>query len=137
MRPSAEERIYLDVRRHGAVLLRPLLRAFAVAAAGILLLALPWPVPVVAPIVLGLAAVLALSAVWSWDRTRFVVTTEKAFLLHGTVKRRAAAVRLSRVSSVEIEQSLIGRLLGYGTVVAGGLRVDYVPRPHDVVDLLG
>src|SRR5262245_49310495 len=69
-----EEQVCLDARRHGVVLMRPFLRAYVLAAVGILLLELPWPVPVAAPVVLGIAAVLAFLAVWRWDRTRLIVT---------------------------------------------------------------
>jgi hypothetical protein len=37
---------------------------------------------------------------------------------------------------VEIEQSLLGRLLGYGTIVAGELEITHVPQPHRLVDRL-
>ena len=77
-----------------------------------------------------LAAVIAVRAVWRWERTHVVLTTEKLFVVYGTVRRRAAAVRLERVGAVEIEQSLLGRLLGYGTVVAGDLEITYVPEPR-------
>ena len=60
-------------------------------------------------------------AVWRWHRTTIVVTTEKLFVVHGTVRRRAAAVRLTRVGAIELEQTLLGRLLGYGTLCAGEL----------------
>jgi len=41
---------------------------------------------------------------------------------------------------VEIEQSLAGRLMGYGTIVAGELEIDYVPEPrrfYGLVERLG
>jgi PH (Pleckstrin Homology) domain-containing protein len=53
------------------------------------------------------------------------------------LRRHAAAVRLNRVGTVELEQSLTGRLLGYGTVVAGELEIAYVPQPRRVVGLVG
>ena len=55
---------------------------------------------------------------------------------HYGANRRAAAVRLSRLGAVEIEQSLVGRLLGYGTIVAGDLEIDYVPEPRRVYGLV-
>jgi hypothetical protein len=131
-----EEHVCLEARRHCVVLMRPLVRAYLVAAAGILLLELPWPVPVAAPVVLGIAAALALSAAWRWDRTRLIVTTEKVFLVHGILRKRASAVMLRSLRAVALEQSLVGRLLGYGTVHAGPLEVSYVARPREVCDLV-
>src|ERR1700756_5467694 len=45
----------------------------------------------------GIAAVGAVAAVWRWDRTRVVLTGERLFVVHGTIRRRAAAVRLEKV----------------------------------------
>jgi len=70
--------------------------------------------------------------VWSWDRTRVVLTGERLFIVHGTLRRRAAAVRLAKVQAVEVEQSLLGRLLGYGTIVAGDLEISFVAAPAEV-----
>ncbi len=131
-----EEHVCLDARRHSAVLARPFSRALLLAAGGILLLALPWPVPVAGALVLAIAAVIALVAVVRWDRTRLVVTTEKVFLVHGVVHRRASAVMLRSLRIVSLDQSLPGRVLGYGTLQAGPLEVEYVPDPRRVRDLV-
>jgi uncharacterized membrane protein YdbT with pleckstrin-like domain len=77
-----------------------------------------------------------LRAVWEWDRTRIVLTTHKLFVVHGTLRRRAAAIRLGRVAAVEVDEPLAGRLLGYGTLVAGDLEIAYVPRPRELSSLL-
>jgi uncharacterized membrane protein YdbT with pleckstrin-like domain len=133
---SPRERVCFDVRRHGVVLLRPFLWATALTIVGFFLLALPWPVPVAAPLVIGIGAVSAFSAVWRWDRTRFVVTTEKVFLVQGVTRKRAAAVRLRGLRSITLEQSLLGRLLGYGTLHAGPLEVEHVPHARQARDLV-
>ncbi len=134
--PVAPERIRFDARRHSIVLTRPFLRAVVLALAGALLLGLPWPVPLFGPLLVGVGAAVALSAVWRWDRTRLVVTTDKIVLVEGVARKRAAGVRLERVQGVEVEQTLLGRMLDYGTVVAGALRVEYVPEPHHVAELV-
>ena len=101
------------------------------------LLLLPWaPALVLGALLLAFAAFAAVRNVWRWERTRLVITTEKLFVVHGTVRRRAAAVRLARVESLEFEQGLLGRLLGYGTLVAGPLEVSHVAKPRQVFRLL-
>ena len=54
----------------------------------------------------------------------------------GILRRHQAAVGLTRVGSFEVEQSLLGRVLGYGTLVAGDLEVSYVSRPREVCRLV-
>jgi membrane protein YdbS with pleckstrin-like domain len=133
---SGWERVCLDERRHAVVLAVPFLRALGLAAVGIGLMAIGWPASIVGVLLQVLGAAIALRAVWAWEQTRVVLTTDKLFVVHGTLRKRAAAVRLARIGAVEIEQSLVGRLLGYGTIVAGDLEIDYVPRPGDVYGLV-
>lgn len=136
MLAAPEEQIRLDERRHAVVLAGPFVRALALVSLGLVALWLGWPVSAAGAVLLALGALLAVRAVWRWERTHVVVTSEKLFIVHGTLRRRAAAVRLSRVGAVEIEQTLPGRVLGYGTVTAGGLEIDYVSRPGELTRLL-
>ncbi len=133
---SPDERIWLDARRHGVVLARPLARALLLAGLGGGALLLAWPAAIAGAALLAAAALLALRAVWRWDRTRVVVTTEKLFVVHGILRRNAAGVRLRGVESLELEQSLPGRLLGYGTLVVGPLEVTHVPQARRVYRLV-
>jgi uncharacterized membrane protein YdbT with pleckstrin-like domain len=133
---TKDERVCLDARRHGVVLVRPLLRALVVAVLGAIGMAGGWPISAAGVALLVVAAVMAVGAVWRWERTHVVLTTEKLFVVHGILHRRAAAVRLSRLGAVEIEQSLPGRLLGYGTIVAGELEIPCVAGPREVYGLV-
>ncbi len=136
MLTASDEHVYLDARRHGVTLVRPLSRALAFAVLGATGLALGWPYSVAGLVLLIVAAVLALVAVWRWDRTHVVVTTEKLFVVHGVLRKQAAAVRLAKVGTVELDQSLLGRLLGYGTIVAGDLEIACVPHPRELCGLV-
>jgi uncharacterized membrane protein YdbT with pleckstrin-like domain len=102
------------------------------AAAGLALVVVGWPFSVGGVVLQVLAAAIALHAVWRWERTRLVVTDEQVFLVQGTFRRRASSVPLARVRDISVEQTLVGRALGYGTLVAGGLEIRYVPDPGDV-----
>jgi uncharacterized membrane protein YdbT with pleckstrin-like domain len=132
------ERIRFEERPHAAALMRPLGRSFVGAIIGaILVLAAPSSLGLIGAFLLGIAALSALAAVWRWDRTQFVVTSEKLFITYGIAQRRAAAVRLARVRPVEMKQNVAGRMLGYGTVIAGELEIPYVPDPDKVCSLTG
>jgi len=133
---ESDEHVYLDERRHGVILVRPLTRALALAVLGATGLALGWPVSLAGLVLLTVAAIVALVAVWRWDRTHVVVTTEKLFVVHGVLRKQAAAVRLAKVGIVEVDQSLVGRLLGYGTIVAGDLEIACVPHPRELCGLV-
>jgi membrane protein YdbS with pleckstrin-like domain len=133
---SGWERVCLDERRHAVVLALPFARALGLAAVGIGLMAIGWPASIAGVALQAFGAFVALRAVWNWEQTRVVLTTDKLFVVHGTLRKRAAAVRLARIGAVEIEQGLIGRLLGYGTIVAGDLEIEYVLEPRRVYGLV-
>ena len=133
---SGWEKVCLDERRHAVVLAPSFARALGLAAVGIGLMAIGWPASIPGVALQAIGAAIAVRAVWNWEQTRVVLTTDKLFVVHGTLRKRAAAVRLERIGTVEIEQGLVGRVLGYGTIVAGDLEIDYVPRPGDVYGLV-
>jgi uncharacterized membrane protein YdbT with pleckstrin-like domain len=137
MRPRRDEEVYLDARLHGAVLARPIARSSMLVLLGIAALLVPFaPAAVVGALLIAAGAIFTLRAVWQWERTHLVVTTEKIYLLNGTLHRRAKSVRLHAVDAVEVEQSLVGQLLGYGTVVVGPLEVGHIAHPSDVCRLV-
>jgi uncharacterized membrane protein YdbT with pleckstrin-like domain len=137
MRPNRDEEVYLDSRLHGAVLARPIFRSLLLVLLGIAALVVPLtPMAALGAVLIAAGAFFTLRAVWQWERTHLVVTTEKVYLLNGTLHRRSRAVRLQMVDAVEVDQSLVGQLFGYGTVVVGPLKVGHIARPGEVCDLV-
>ena len=135
------EEVRLDARPHGVALVRPLFRPLLLAAMGAVLVilgsGLHWGLALAGAAALALASLSSLRAVWKWDRTRLVLTTEKLYVVYGLARRRAAAVHLSRVPALEFEQGIAGHVFGYGTLVAGDFEVPYVPEARRVRKLLG
>jgi uncharacterized membrane protein YdbT with pleckstrin-like domain len=118
----------LEAHRHGIALARPFLRALVFAVAGAACFLAPWPVvAVVGAALLALAALIAVAAVVRWDRTHLAVTGSALVVEHGLLSRRTASISL-KGTVFEVERTLPGRILGYATVVAGELEMDYVPR---------
>ena len=118
------------------VLVPVLLRAFLIAGVGGFLFSVAWPVPLAGAALVVVAALIALRAVWKWERTHVIMTDDRLALVRGTLRRRTAAVRLERVGAVEVDQTLLGRALGYGTLTAGPLEITYVPQPRSVYGLV-
>jgi uncharacterized membrane protein YdbT with pleckstrin-like domain len=133
---GSAERVCLDARRHGVALARPLGRALGLAVVGGILLTQHWGLALLGAVAITAGALTALRAVWRWEWTRFVVTTERVYLAQGSLHRRAKAVRLRAIDAIELEQSAAGRLLGYGTVLVGPLEIEHVPEPKEVTQLV-
>ncbi len=134
------EHVRLEARPHGVALARPLARALVLAVTGGGLVyfgsLVSWALGAVGAAEIAASALLALAEVVRWERTLLVLTSEKLLVVYGVVRRRGAAVRLSRVAPIELEQTLPGRVLGYGTLVAGDLVVPYVPASPELQTLL-
>jgi uncharacterized membrane protein YdbT with pleckstrin-like domain len=131
-----DEKVFLDARRHGVVLARPLGQALALAALGGVLLGFVWPLAAAGSLLVLLGALMALRAVWNWERLHLVVTTERLYVVDGTIRKRARQIRLRKIDAMEIEQTAVGRFLGYGTLLVGPLEIEHVPKPREVTQLV-
>jgi uncharacterized membrane protein YdbT with pleckstrin-like domain len=118
----------IEAHRHGIALARPLLRALVLSLAGAACFFAPWTAAsVLGAVLLAVAALIAVVGVARWDRTHLAVSGNMLVVEHGFLRRRSASVSLTG-TVFEIERTLLGRILGYGTVIAGELEIDCVPR---------
>lgn len=58
-----------------------------------------------------------------------VITNERVIAKFGLIRRHVVELPLHRIESVQIHQSVAGRLLGYGTIVISGSVNPMVPFP--------
>ncbi|TMF88113.1 MAG: PH domain-containing protein [Chloroflexi bacterium] len=84
---------------------------------------------------------LALAGAWAivtwirWTATSFTITDQRVILDSGVFSRSSRVIPIDRVQDVATRRSLVGRILGYGTVEIdaagsqGAERLDYVPAP--------
>ncbi len=78
-----------------------------------------------------------------WTNTRYVITSSELYKKHGVISRDVTQFRLDRVQNTTLEQSVIGRFLGYGTITvytAGSgdpeLTFERTPRPGEAGGVL-
>jgi uncharacterized membrane protein YdbT with pleckstrin-like domain len=118
----------IQTHRHGIVLMRPLFRSLLLAVAGVACFSAAWrPAMLAGAGLLALAALLIVVAVARWDRTHLELNANALVVEYGFLRRGTATIALNG-PVFEIERSLLGRVLGYATVVAGDLEIDAVPR---------
>ena len=75
--------------------------------------------------ILALSFLTVAALLYGWFRmvystSEFAVTNKRVIIKVGWVKRRTVETMLSKVEGINVEQDLIGRILGYGTVVVTG-----------------
>jgi len=80
-----------------------------------------------APIVLGVAALAGVFGLLSVARSGFkrwtteiAVTNRRVIYKRGFIRRRTVEMNMDKVESVDVDQSIAGRVFGYGTVVVRG-----------------
>lgn len=109
----------LTIRRHPASLMAPI----AAASGGLVLAGVggTWLGGGNGAMILWLAWLAVLGwLVWrfiAWTVTYFVITEYRVTLISGVLNRRIAMMPLGKVSDITLDRSLLGRMLGYGTVV--------------------
>jgi uncharacterized membrane protein YdbT with pleckstrin-like domain len=110
------------VRRHPAVLLRPVAEVFGgLVLAGLLSKWLGENQGSQALVIVWWAWLLLLIRfVWKvaeWSVDYFVVTSKRMLLTTGLITRRVAMMPLGKVTDMSFQRSLLGRMLGYGEFI--------------------
>jgi uncharacterized membrane protein YdbT with pleckstrin-like domain len=69
---------------------------------------------------LAVALIFIARGVLVRNATEMTVTNKRVFVKVGLASRRTIELLLSRVESIGVEESVMGRMLGYGTVIVHG-----------------
>ena len=82
-------------------------------------------VPMIVWIVLAIPTLglTLLLAIWEWLKLRSIeqgVTNKRVIFKTGIVSRKSEEMKISSIETVEIVQSVMGRVFGFGTVVVTG-----------------
>lgn len=75
------------------------------------------------PLFYGLAVPAVVAYLWAqilYSTSEFAVTNKRVVIKVGWLSRRTVETMLSKVEGINVEQSLLGRLLGYGSIVITG-----------------
>jgi membrane protein YdbS with pleckstrin-like domain len=140
------ERRVIRVRRHWAVMASNLLQTGVFL---LLMVALKTYLPANVVVhnltfYLSLAAVVRFTVeVILWWIERLVVTDKRVLLAEGIITHKVGMMPLSKVTDLTFKRTLLGRFLGYGTLVvesAGQIQalneIDYLPRPDEIEEAL-
>jgi uncharacterized membrane protein YdbT with pleckstrin-like domain len=96
------------------------------------------PSTMVPPVlVLGLAALVGLLSLFLFltafirrASTELAVTDQRVLFKQGVFSRHTIEMNRAKVESVDVDQSMLGRLMGYGTVVLRGTGGSLEPMPN-------
>jgi uncharacterized membrane protein YdbT with pleckstrin-like domain len=91
--------------------------AVSVLILGLLLLAVNGTV---GGIVIALAVIDLIIAYLNYTTSEFGVTNKRIMIKVGIIRRHSLETLLKKVESITVNQTIIGRMLGYGTIVVSG-----------------
>jgi uncharacterized membrane protein YdbT with pleckstrin-like domain len=86
---------------------------------------------VLAAVALIVGSVFVVVGVLKRNATEMVVTNKRVIVKTGILSRRTFEMLLSRIESIGVEEPVLGRMLGYGTVILRG--VGGTPDEFDLV----
>lgn len=116
------EKVLLVTHQHWLILLGEILTESVLAISIVVLITLIWllwlPNVLVALgyLLLILPAVSLIRDVLIWTNRKYVITNWRVIQLSGVFSKDVADSSLEKVNDVKMEQSFLGRLLGYGNV---------------------
>jgi membrane protein YdbS with pleckstrin-like domain len=133
------ERQVITVRMHPAVLLGPLILVVGGLAAAMMVRTASAVRPAIVWGAWALILLYFLRQVAAWAVTYFTVTNERMITIRGVLIRKVSTMPLGRATDLSFRRSIMGRLFGYGTLIAetSGRRqpfryVRYVPYPEQL-----
>jgi uncharacterized membrane protein YdbT with pleckstrin-like domain len=144
--PSVERRV-IRVRRHWAMMLRPLLQTVGILIAVFVLSSLVsrfvgqgiWELQSVFWYVAVAALIRFAWRVLEWWIEEIIVTDKRFMITKGIIQTQNSMVPITKVTDMTFLRPFAGQLLGYGTLrvesagkMEGLEQIDYVPRPEEV-----
>ena len=79
-------------------------------------------------IIIGLPALFLLARAWftRWT-TEIAVTNSRVILKRGFIRRHTIEMNMDKVESVDVDQSLLGRIFNYGNITVRGTGSSFEP----------
>jgi uncharacterized membrane protein YdbT with pleckstrin-like domain len=125
------ESIIYETRLHWVVLVVPILVALLFGLTGVAMFVLSGRTAadqsvahqsllVAGAAFLAIALIFIARGILVRNATEMTVTNKRVFVKVGLAARRTIELLLSRVESIGVEESVTGRMLGYGTVIVHG-----------------
>jgi uncharacterized membrane protein YdbT with pleckstrin-like domain len=80
-------------------------------------------------LVVGIGLVFLAMAWIRVKSTELAITNKRVIAKFGFISRSTVEIAIPKVESIQVEQSLMGRLLDYGTLVISGTGTAHAPIP--------
>ena len=79
--------------------------------------------------VFGIGLIFLIVAYVKYKTTELAITTRRVIAKFGFISRRTVELNINKVESIQVDQSVMGRILGYGTLLISGGGNPQAPIP--------
>jgi uncharacterized membrane protein YdbT with pleckstrin-like domain len=83
-----------------------------------------------APVLLILPGIWLVFALINYFTSEFGITNKRLVLKTGVIRRKSHETLINKIERINVHQSIVGRLLGYGTIVVSGTGGGISPFPY-------
>ena len=123
----SDEQLVYKARLHGIIFVKPC----AIIFLGLIFLFIQ---PIIAGVVLVIGLAAALPTWVDYVSSEFGVTNKRVIIKVGFIRRRTLELLLRHVEAISVDQSIMGRILNYGTIAltgTGGVKEEFhnIARP--------
>lgn len=67
-----------------------------------------------------LAIIAGISQIIMFITSEFIITNKRVIVKIGLIRRKSIEVLLNKVEGIQVNQGILARILGYGTITVGG-----------------
>jgi len=85
---------------------------------------------------LGLGLIFLAAAFIKYISTELAITNKRVIAKFGFIRRRTIEINLRKVESIQVDQGIMGRICGYGSLLVSGAGNPQAPIP-DISNPLG
>ncbi|MGH7043843.1 MAG: PH domain-containing protein [Acetobacteraceae bacterium] len=90
-----------------------------------------WPIALLAAIIFLLLGIISFVRSWFVHVTTEIVVTDKRVIYKvGWIARRTEEMSVTKVETVDVNQGIAGRILGFGTILIRGTGGSWEPLRH-------
>jgi uncharacterized membrane protein YdbT with pleckstrin-like domain len=89
-----------------------------------------WPLILLGLVLLPVYGIGLLLWLWAWtvySTTELAITNKRVIAKTGLIQRRTIEMFLEKIESIQVDQSVLGRLFNFGSVVISGTGVHSAP----------
>ncbi|MFV0626699.1 MAG: PH domain-containing protein [Alphaproteobacteria bacterium] len=117
---SYDEEILFFIQQHGIVWLQTWFLGIVSVLPLVFMFLFPMPNPIIFFVLFGILFTLTLYKYFIVAVIEMALTNKRVIRRTGVIWVRSEELLLSKVESVEISQSILGRILGYGNILFSG-----------------